>query len=600
MYLSSAIRPFVRPVRGWVAATTVLAVLASACSIGVAFGLTAVTGALLRWNEAAPPLPGGSVGGSAGDELGSALLATVGWAVGRGLCLWVRDQLAMTAAARVKATVRTRVMDKLYELGPGYSWPGGRGGVQPTVVDGVEHLQGYVGFYLPQLLVSWLVPAGLLVVLAFVDPVVALVVLVCVLTVPFAQRIWRWVLRDRARAHWEQYELFADRLADTVRGLTTLVALGAVHRRRAHLAESADRLREATTANMRASLGVSAVMTAAMSVGTAGATLVAAVNAARGTLPLEAVLLVLFLSAECFRPQQELSGYWHEGFYGIAAIGAISRFLDAEPPVTDHPGAASTAPVPDRAPSVTVDGVGLTFPGSEREVLHDVTFHLPAGATLAVVGASGAGKTTLGRLLLRDLDPTVGRVLLDGHPVRTLPLARLRRVTARVAQDVVLLSGSIRENVELAARELPPAERTRRVTGALAMAQVDEVAARLDDGLDSEVGERGRLLSGGQRQRVALARALVADARLLLLDEATSALDAENEALITDVLRAEHGRRTMIVIAHRLSTVAHADYVLVLDDGRVAEFGPPGELAAGQGAWASMVAAQHVTAGGAR
>jgi ATP-binding cassette subfamily B protein len=564
-----------------------MAVLASGFSIGVAFGLTAVTGALLRWDQAAPP------------ALGGALLATVGCAVGRGLCLWARDQLAMTAAARVKASVRARVMDKLYELGPGYSWPGGRGGVQPTVVDGVEHLQGYVGFYLPQLLVSWLVPAALLVVLAFVDPLVALVVLVCVLIVPFAQRLWRWVLRDRAQAHWDQYELFADKLADTVRGLTTLVALGAVRRRRVHLAASADRLREATAANMRASLGVSAVMTAAVSVGTAGATLVAAVDAARGVLPLEAVLLVLFLSVECFRPQQELSGYWHEGFYGIAATGAISRFLDAEPPVTEDP-AATAAPATGRAPSVTVEGVGFAFAGSDRQVLREVSFHVPAGSTLAVVGASGAGKTTLGRLLLRDLDPTAGRVLLEGRPLRKLPLGQLRRTTARVAQDVVLLSGTVRENVELAAAGLPPDVRARRVAEAIAMAQVDEVADRLDDGLDSEVGERGRLLSGGQRQRVALARALVADARLLLLDEATSALDAENEALITNVLRAEHGRRTMVVIAHRLSTVAHADQVLVLDGGRVVEFGPPGELAQAEGAWASLVAAQQVSVGGAR
>ncbi|MFD3685149.1 ABC transporter ATP-binding protein/permease [Nocardiopsis sp. NPDC058631] len=585
MYLSGATGPFLVPVRGWVVATTLAAVLAAAFSVGTAFGLAAATGALLRWED------GGQT------ELARALLATAVCAVGRGVCLWIRDQLAMAAAARVKRSVRARVMDKLYQLGPGYTWQGGRRGAQTTVVDGVEHLQGYVGFYLPQLLVSWIVPAGLLVVLVLVAPTVAALVLACVLLVPFAQRMWRWLLRDRAQDHWERFDAFAARVADTIRGLPTLVALGAVDRRRAHVAASAERLREATAANMRASLGVSAVMSAAMALGTSGATVVAAFEAARGALPLESVLLVLFLSAECFRPQQELSGYWHEGFHGIAAVGAISRFLAARPPVEDRGQEAAESL--DTAPALAVEHVDFTFPGADEPALRDVSFSVPAGTTLAVVGASGAGKTTLGRLLLRDVDPDSGRIVLGGHALTDIPLARLRRATARVAQDVVLLSGSIRENVGIAAA---PSDRgaDARVASAIARAQVNDVAVQLDAGLDGQVGEHGRLLSGGQRQRVALARALAADARLLVLDEATSALDAENEALITDVLRAERGTRTMVVIAHRLSTVAHADHVLVLDQGRVVEFGPPGELAARGGRWAELVDAQRAGTGGER
>ncbi|MFY7066172.1 ATP-binding cassette domain-containing protein [Nocardiopsis changdeensis] len=585
MYLNRGIRPFLAPVRGGVAATAAAAVAAAGFSVGVAFGLASVTGALLRWGDGGAPAVAG------------ALAATAACAAGRGVCLWVRDQLATATAARVKRAVRARVMDRIYELGPGHTWPRGRGGVQPTAVDGVEHLQGYIGFYLPQLLVSWAVPAVLLAVLVAVSPPVAAVVLVCVLTVPFAQRLWRLVLRDRARDHWDRFEAFADRVGDTVRGLPTLVALGAADRRRAHLAGAAEDLRAATTANMRASLGVSAVMNAAMSVGTAGATLTAALEASRGSLPLESVLLVLFLSAECFRPQQELSGYWHEGFHGIAAAGAITRLLETEPPVRDRPGAAPAEWA--GPPSVAFENVDFTFPGAAGPALRGVSFAVPAGSVLAVVGASGAGKTTLGRLLLRDMDPDSGRVLLQGRDLADLSLSGLRRGTARVAQDVVLLSGTIRENIALAAGP-PGPEADARVADAVARARVDDVAGQLDDGLDSAVGEGGRLLSGGQRQRVALARALAADARLLLLDEATSALDAENEALITGFLRAGRGERTMVVIAHRLSTVAHADLVLVLDRGRVAEFGPPGELALGQGHWARLVDAQRAGTGGVR
>lgn len=581
MYLNPVILPFLRPVRGRVAAVALIALVASGLSIGVAFGLASVTGALFRLG--ADP--------AAAERLPLLIGVTAACAVGRGVCLWLRDQLSMATAARVKRTVRGALMAKVFELGPGHAAQGGRGRLQTTIVDGVEHLQGYIGYYLPQLVVSWIVPAAVVVVLVTVDPFVALVVVACAAVVPFAQRLWRFLLRHRAQDHWDRYEQFADRLGESVRGMTTLVALGAVRRRREHMARSAEELRVATTANMRASLGGSAVMAGAMSIGTAGATLVAAVDAARGVLPASSVLLVLFLAAEAFRPQQELSGFWHEGFYGIAAANGIARLLDATPPVRDD-AADRDAVVPD-APSLRVEGLSFTYPGRDRAVLEDVAFSVPGGSTVAVVGPSGAGKSTLGHLLLRDLEPSGGRILLAGRALGEYPLGTLRRDTARVAQDVVLLSGSIRDNVALAATQSPTAQREARVARATTDARLDEVAAQLDDGLDSQVGESGLLLSGGQRQRVALARALVSDAKLLLLDEATSALDAENERLITDMLRRLRGRCTTVVIAHRLSTVAHADYVLVLEEGRVVEFGPPDELARRGGMWARLVEAQR-------
>lgn len=577
MHVGAAILPYLRPVRGWFTLTAASALVASALSVATAFSLSAAVSAMLELGDR----PSGS------EDAGLLLAVTVLLATARAVCLWGRDQFAMATAARVKRSVRTALSAKLYELGPGHPWKGGRGGIQTTVVDGAEHLQAYVGFYLPQLVVSWLVPAAVVVVLVFVDPVVGLVVAAGVLTVPSAQRLWRRLLRNRAQDHWEKYGRFANRLGDSIRGITSLIALGATQRRRARLSEAAEELRQATTANMRASLGVSAVMTSAMAIGTAGATLVAAVDAARGVLDVGAVLLVLFLAAEAFRPQQELSGYWHEGFYGIAAARGVAELLSAEPSVGDRPG---VRPVElDGAPSLEVTGVSYRYPDSERPVLRNVSFSVPAGATLAVVGRSGAGKTTLGRLLLRDLDPDAGRVALAGVDLRDYPLAQLRRLTARVAQDVVLLSGSVRENVASAASAPQPALLERAIRDA----RLTELESVLAEGLDSEVGEGGRLLSGGQRQRVALARALVADARLLVLDEATSALDAENEGLITRVLDDQRGRRTTIVIAHRLSTVARADYVLVLDDGEVVEFGPPDELTAAGGAWAGLLAAQR-------
>ena len=575
MYLNRAIWPFVLSVRGWVVGTAFASLAASGLSVSVAFSLAAAVTALLSSFTSDTGL----------EDAGQILLVTGALALARAVCLWLRDQAAITTATRLKRSVRTRLMDKLYELGPGYLWPRGRGGIQATIVDGVENLQGYVGFYLPQLIISWLVPAAVVAILLFVDWQVAMVVALCVLTVPFARRMWRFVLRNRATDHWDRYEAFAGKLGDTVRGMTTLVALGATGRRRRQLADAAEELRVATTANMRASLGVSMVMFAAVAVGTAGATLLAAVHASQGVLDTGQVILVLFLAAEAFRPQTELTAYWHEGYFGAASAEAVARLLATEPPVEETAG---VTPVwLETPPSIEMDDVWFQYPGTDRDVLAGITFSVPGGSTLAIVGPSGSGKSTLGRLLMRDVDPIRGSVSLGGHALNEFPLDQLRQLTARVAQDVVLLSGSLRENVEAAGAEDVDIER------AIDAARLGEVAADLPDGLDSEVGEAGRLLSGGQRQRVALARALVADAGVLLLDEATSALDAENEALITSVLEEQRGVRTTVVIAHRLSTVAHADYVLVLDEGKVVEFGPTSELASGDGAWAGLLADQR-------
>jgi ATP-binding cassette subfamily B protein len=521
----------------------------------------------------------------------------------RAALLWLRDLLALRTGTRVVRELRGRLLDHMIALGPGHQWQGGAARAHLALVDGCEHLRGYVGSYLPQAIASILVPAVALVTIATRDLTVALVILVMLLGVPLGQRATRALLGERAAAHWMAYERYGARITDSVAGISTLAGLGAAPRRARVLAEEADHLREATTRNMNVSLTTSVVTSATMLLGTSGATLLAAWHAAQGSLEPGAVVLVLFLAAECFRPLQDLQNYWHEGFYGLSAAGAINTVLATPVPVTNRPGAR---PVPLTAPpGLEVSGVSFRYPGAHRDALQDVTAHVPAGRTTALVGVSGSGKTTLTSLLLRDVDPSRGHVDLctigpDGreehHDLRDLPLEQIRRITARVSQDVVLFDGTLRENLEQAA---PGGTAPEDLADAIGRARVDEFLPRLPLGLDSPVGEGGRLLSGGQRQRVALARALVQDAPVLVLDEATSALDGENEALISESLHSHRGERTVLVIAHRLSTVADADHVIVLEDGRVLEQGRPQDLERAGGAWAQMVRAQHTAMTGA-
>src|SRR5499427_518035 len=234
------------------------------------------------------------------------------------------------------------------------------------------------------------------------------------------------------------------------------------------------------------------------------------------------------------------------------------------------------------------EAVSFTYPGARRPALSDVELAVPAGTTMALVGPSGAGKTTIANLLLRFWDPSAGRVLIDGVDLRDLELDHLRARISLVSQDTYLFNDTLRANVALARPEAEEAAILR----ALEQAALADFVASLPEGLDTIVGERGVQLSGGQRQRVAIARAFLKNAPTLILDEATSHLDAVSEEQVRSALDALMRNRTTIVIAHRLSTVRDADRLAVLDRGRLVETGTHGELLARNGLYARLIRRQ--------
>jgi subfamily B ATP-binding cassette protein MsbA len=263
---------------------------------------------------------------------------------------------------------------------------------------------------------------------------------------------------------------------------------------------------------------------------------------------------------------------------GLAAAESAFGVLDqAREPET---GSARLERVRGR---VEYRGVSFRYPGAELPALEDVSFTIEPGQTLALVGASGSGKSTIASLLPRFYRPSAGAILIDGTDIERLALADLRAHIALVAQDTMLFDDSIRNNIAYG----QGASDERRLQAARA-AHVLEFAQSLPEGLDTRVGERGTLLSGGQRQRIAIARALYKDAPILILDEATSALDAESERYVQDALARLRENRTTLVIAHRLSTVEHADRIVVLAQGRVVESGRHAELIARNGVYAGL------------
>jgi ATP-binding cassette, subfamily B, bacterial len=503
---------------------------------------------------------------------------------------------------RALQDLRERIFSHLQSMSIGFFTRRSPGVLISRMTNDVEALNQLVTSGFVTIFSSTLTLVGVVVILLFLDLQLALITFITFPLLAVASVVFRIVSAGTYRATRERIAAVTAYLQETLSGVRVVRSFGQERRHQTQMTALNEENRDVNmkTVYLNASYFPAVELLAA--VGTAVILLYGGSQAVNGAIEVGVVVAFVGYLTRFFEPIQELSQLYTTYQQGMAALDKIFDLLDTEPDMVDAPGAIDPGRLRGE---IELEGVWFSYaeqtaaeegaaPGDDIWALRDVDLHVPPGQTLALVGATGAGKSTFAKLVARFYDPQKGTVLVDGHDLRGVQQRALRRQLGIVPQEGFLFSGSVRENVAFGRPEASEEE----IEAAVAAVGATEFVAKLPQGLDTEVGERGIQLSAGQRQLVAFARALLAEPRILILDEATSNVDVRTEKTIERGLeRLLHGR-TAIVIAHRLSTIRRAGKIVVLEGGQIAEQGTHDDLinAGGPysklyGAWAESSAA---------
>ena len=478
----------------------------------------------------------------------------------RGAFAWAMEVAGRRAAWSVLSELRLALVAQRVKTQPLAVDGAGGAEIATVSVQGTEALEGYFARYLPQVVLASIVPFLVIAWVAFLDVEAAVIMFLTLPLVP----VFMWLIgsytADRTRARWHALRALSGHFLDVVRGLPTLRAFGRAHDEAAAVARVSDRYRRATMETLRISFLSGSVLELAATLGVGLVAVTAGVRLVNGSLGLEAGLAVIVLAPELYLPFRRLGAEYHASADGLAVAERMFALLDAP--------AASSRSGPELAPSpadavVAFDGISFAYPGRPVAVLDGFDLELSPGETVALIGESGAGKSTVAALLLGLLSPTDGRITVGDADLSECNLDAWRRQLAWVPQHPSLFRGSVGDNIRLGHPDADEAS----VAEAARLAGADDFIRALPDGYATILGDGQRSLSPGERRRIGLARAFLRDAPLVILDEPTADLDPASVSIVAAAVRRLQPGRTMLVIAHRPELVRDADRVVRLLDG---------------------------------
>ncbi len=506
---------------------------------------------------------------------------------------WAESWMAHDLAYRLLAEMRIQMYEKLDPLAPAYMVRRRSGDVVSIVGGDIETIEFFFAHTIIPAFVGVLVPAAVLITIGVIAWPMALVLapfLVAVAVSPFfAQKR----SEDLAQELRGQIGDVHAHMVDSIQGLREILAFGRGPSKAADMVRDGWRFAHHQLRFLKERAFQSGFIEAMTALGSLVVITMGVWLLLRGDITRPELILAVILSIAAFAPVSDIARTMKELMETLAASRRVFAIHDEPVPVKDGQGvAAEDRQGAKEAPSIGFKGVSFSYGPGEPQALHDVTFTVDPGHTVALVGRSGAGKTTCANLLMRFWDSDGGHILLGDHDLRDYRLDDLRWQIALVSQDTYLFNTSVRENLRLGR---PDASDTD-VQEAARQANAHDFITAFPEGYDTRVGERGIQLSGGQRQRIAIARALLKNSPVLILDEATSHLDAVNEQQVREALDRLVEGRTTLIIAHRLSTVRDANSIVVLDDGKLVEQGNHHELLASHGLYAQLVSTQLVSA----